>query len=50
MYNFEDIIQKLADSDSQIIFDDETDCVFECSIKYHCLTISDNQNSVSIYL
>lgn len=49
-YSLEDFIQKLALSSSEIIFDDETDCVFECSIKKHCLTISDNQNSVSIYL
>lgn len=49
-YSLEDILQKLAASSSEIIFDDETDCVLECSIKYHCLTISDNQNSVSIYL
>ncbi len=49
-YSLEDILQKLAASSSEIIFDDETDCVFESLIKHHCLTISDNRNSVSIYL
>lgn len=50
MYDRYELIQKLVDLDSEIIFDDETECRICYSIPNHCLTIEDNQKSVSLYL
>ncbi len=49
-YSLEDFIQKLAASSSEIVFDDETECRIFYSIPNHCLTIQDDQKSVSLYL